>query len=303
MYQSIHTLRGLAAVMIVLLHAHPPWGSWQLLSGVPLFFVISGFVIFTATHGRPFDWREYACRRFLRIYPLWWISMAWFCGVTLMAFLDIVPDPRHIIESVILFPTQGAGNRIEPILFVGWSLFYEVLFYTLFGVAMALGRWWIALFVTTGLGALGVIFPFENFYFLVFTADYFFAFALGMVIAWAAAHNFRAPPWIALIGIAGILFEIREPLGVITWCAMIVAGAVGAQARWPRSRAADFLGTASYAIYLFHASVTVVLITLFPELHWLVIAALGLAFGCVAHLIFERPLLRWMRMLRVERLA
>src|SRR5690349_9010218 len=84
---SLQICRGLAALLVLLFHAtfmsqtyldyRPLDGVFRFgYSGVDFFFVLSGFIIFWAHHGElghPTALRPYVRRRFVRIYPLYWI--------------------------------------------------------------------------------------------------------------------------------------------------------------------------------------------------------------------------------------
>lgn len=61
----------------------------------------------------------------------------------------------------------------------------------------------------------------------------------------------------------------------------------------------DFLATASYAIYLFHFSVTYLFERGGASLHWAAIFMLGTLLGCAVHVLVERPLLKYLRTRRV----
>src|SRR5580693_2362423 len=83
----IQILRAVAAVSVICFHETVR--AVQLLNhtllanafafgvaGVALFFVISGFIIFTVHRndiGRPEMLRPYLIKRFIRIYPIYWI--------------------------------------------------------------------------------------------------------------------------------------------------------------------------------------------------------------------------------------
>lgn len=88
-------IRLLAATQVVVAHAvghtplvHqlPPWGkqvfdALMLLPGVPVFFVISGFLITQSYERNPADLKGYFWRRGLRIFPAMWVCLI----VTLIA--------------------------------------------------------------------------------------------------------------------------------------------------------------------------------------------------------------------------
>src|SRR3954463_12524943 len=148
----IQILRFFAALAVVAFHAlgAPPKGfevpdsalTFALSyggRGVVLFFVISGFVIFYATHRAKLTPAEFLRRRVERIVPLYFavIFAVTMLAITLPATFG-TPDwytPRHILKS-LAFIAFTDGNM--PVVYVGWSLEYEMYFYLSLAVLMAL---------------------------------------------------------------------------------------------------------------------------------------------------------------------
>src|SRR3954468_846871 len=109
--------------------------------GVDLFFVLSGFIIFYATHQAKLTPAEFLRRRVERIVPLYFFVIA---AVTILALALPAtfgtPDwytPRHILKSLAFIAfTDGE----MPVVYVGWSLEYEMYFYLVAALLMALTR-------------------------------------------------------------------------------------------------------------------------------------------------------------------
>jgi len=140
---SIQVCRGLAALLVVLAHLHNlevkyltsnRLGMLQYgVSGVDMFFVISGIVISAVTAGQQPDLKnaaKFLYQRFARVFPIYWIYSA----LVLAAFLHnpLLVNAEsghrvHILASFFLLPTD------MPMLLVqGWTLSYEVYFYSVF---------------------------------------------------------------------------------------------------------------------------------------------------------------------------
>ncbi len=112
------------------------------VAGVVLFFLISGYVIPFSVRGGRLDWRRFAVRRVLRIYPLLLAALA------LVAFAGWA----GALEQWRDLPQAGAGRWLanlllmqdfvgaQPILGVSWTLIFELAWYGLFAAALlALG--------------------------------------------------------------------------------------------------------------------------------------------------------------------
>lgn len=138
---SVQMLRALAAVAVVLHHV-PLFGNGAW--GVDLFFVISGFIMcyVTAKSGEHF-----LLKRAIRIIPLYWAGT-----IAVFAIAAVMPqllkatqaEPIHLIKSLLFIPFQK-GELVQPVLFLGWTLNYEVFFYLLFALSMAISHRWRAL--------------------------------------------------------------------------------------------------------------------------------------------------------------
>lgn len=143
--RSLESLRILAALLVVCAHL-PPYkipvlgqffGANLFLGsiGVDLFFVISGVVIglstvraVTGTMDRPL--RNFLVARFFRIFPLYWvvtaisIALLWQKGRPMPAW-------DELLHSLTLIPRLDNGQYVDPILSIGWTLQFEIFFYSL----------------------------------------------------------------------------------------------------------------------------------------------------------------------------
>jgi exopolysaccharide production protein ExoZ len=135
---SLQILRFLASTSVVYFHlfVSPNFGEF----GVDIFFVLSGFVIslVSNTQVRALD---FAIARSSRIIPAYWlVTTVIAIAVTFFPHL-FDPATRHsttfetYVKSLFFIPYFGARDY-KPILLVGWSLNYEMLFYLYFTIAL-----------------------------------------------------------------------------------------------------------------------------------------------------------------------
>ncbi len=142
-------LRGIAALAVLSHHvleesAHLFHGglSRSLVlagaSGVDIFFVISGFIMFytnTLRFGEAGAPQLFFKHRLLRIAPLYWICTA---AILVLHWMGLY---RHLVVSAISligsFLFIETGNTI---LGVGWTLNYEMYFYLIFAFSLAIKR-------------------------------------------------------------------------------------------------------------------------------------------------------------------
>ncbi len=152
--QSLQVLRALAVISISAAHIHRSTGFLMNRNinfmppklfdwGVDLFFIISGFIIFyvhRSDFGKPYKLREYLTKRFIRVYPAYWIA-----ALLVSPVFFIFPfigsgyerDFGVIIQSFLLIPQTHS-----PVLFVGWTLVHEIRFYLIFGLLIWLKKSW-----------------------------------------------------------------------------------------------------------------------------------------------------------------
>jgi exopolysaccharide production protein ExoZ len=331
----IQILRFIAAAAVVAFHAlgAPPKGfevaesaiSFALSyggRGVDLFFVISGFVIFYATHGSKLTPAEFLRRRVERIVPLYFfvIFAVTMLAITLPAIFG-APDwytPRHIIKS-LAFIAFTDGDM--PVVYVGWSLEYEMYFYLSLALLMALTRdaWrnMVVMFSTVAIvGQIpGVGAALGNYAF--FVDSMILEFVLGVIVG-SVFVNGRIGwpmPVAAACAIAALL--VTDPAnrvivsGIPAAC-LVAAAAYASRRRvdplWPE-RALARLGDASYSIYLAQVetvslaskAIAGLIPAITPLLLLVVTACIVIALGLALNILVERPLLKLCRRLGAPR--
>lgn len=291
---GIQLLRGLAAAMVVVCHgvmlmALPeffgsmPFPIIDLGSfGVCVFFVVSGFIIayvtLDARYQPKLDLRDFAWRRFIRIIPFMWVCVI---GYNVLSYVGTQRvEWLPMIRALVLFPV----GELKPN--VLWSLVHELIFYTLFAVAL-LGRhrrmWLLWLWFAAPLLVAGFVDWNGNWPGVEspLLAELTRVFLLGNLnganlqfgagFALALLHLRRLPitarrdgvslglvTGVAIaIGVAVEIVEIptgilRSALWTIPAVAIVWLGLISAQADGFMARFAKVLGDASFSIYLVH---------------------------------------------------
>jgi exopolysaccharide production protein ExoZ len=285
--RSIQVLRGLAACGVVFLHASgAQWGA-RGAAGVDLFFVISGFIM-ASIPKRP----SFLFDRFWRIYPLWWIALVpWI-------FLS-EPHPGYIdtfavSTSMTLLPVG------TPLLPVGWTLSFELLFYL--AVALSLRTGVKPLLAIFGLFLTGAVLTKATLFNFIGN-PMILEFLFGAMVAKLPRYSKAALPLLifACICLASAPtwiyppeFAMRAPASawrVLYWgvpSAMVVYACLSVETLFAHRlwNAAVLLGDASYSIYLFHLAVTDNLAR-----PWAVEFVLAIFAGLAAWRFIERPIL------------
>ncbi len=101
----------------------------QWFPGVPIFFVISGFLI-SRSWERSDDWKDYARKRALRIYPALWVQLA--AGILLAAAFGAITPTVATSRSFFLW-VLAQSSCIQ---------FYNPAFMRSFGLGVLNGSLW-----------------------------------------------------------------------------------------------------------------------------------------------------------------
>lgn len=254
--------------------------------GVDLFFVISGFVIYTSANrlnGRS-QALNFLWHRFRRINPIYYAATL----ITLIVWLPSfwrharpAPPDAQILTSAILFPVL---NNQLPILTQAWTLSFEWYFYFLFFLLILAGvqkKTKLLSAVLISLIILGWFLRRWPLGFLgLYTDPLIFEFLLGVGTAYLCQRwtpgkkSIQAILWLG-IGLSLTLMltgfynfeaipapEIRSLRYVHALCwgssaALVVTGCVllersGSTGFFQKHPLLLLLGDASYSIYLFH---------------------------------------------------
>ena len=121
--------------------------------GVVLFFIISGFIMVHTTLHKTNNLAEtiiFFIKRLTRIWPVYAIATLFYLFVHfgVIGFFQIENAASKLAASLLFLPLGGEMSPQfgPPLLVVGWTLNYEIYFYTVFGLSMLLGRWrWLGL--------------------------------------------------------------------------------------------------------------------------------------------------------------
>jgi exopolysaccharide production protein ExoZ len=294
---EIQWLRAIAATEVAICHSDlivKHFSDVSILSyawyrpfggvGVELFFIVSGYIMcMRAPAVRSFA--SFFASRITRIYPLYWFftTIAVVVGLIMPAWRlgGFDGETGDLIRSYLILPGWGF-----PILGVGWTLEYEMIFYLLVTAAIGLGltrrrQTVILAFVLAALGAVGCVLGQQTsgsaLGYHIFS-PYMFAFGVGWLIccmeqakrpvavgsavvfaAFAGTAVWLGPGW-------GDHLVLRISVATLVFAGFILAQGIF-QKNTRLNRAFWLLGDASFSLYLSH---------------WFVLSATGKALGVLA---------------------
>lgn len=323
---SLTILRAIAATNVIFFHVMSPTGRAFGEFGVDIFFVLSGFVIALVMDSRGMTAGRFLSDRIARIVPLYWLlTFAVFAG-TLVApalFNSTTADFGNLLKSLFFIPYRKDSGRIFPMLFVGWTLNYEMMFYLISTLSLVLLRRYRLLFISAAILAIyagAKLFAPNSAIGEFYSYERMFEFPLGFVAYLLWRQGIRMKPFVAAVivvvayawmafmqwtGQAGPqLLYFGAPSFLIVASSLSLESAVGTSVA---SRVAILVGNASYATYLSHPYCVEAARKLLPKIvhgfdvtspvgATLVIVG-ATAVGCLLYWFADRPLHKGARVL------
>jgi len=318
MIKNLQCLRAFAAINVVYFHtllASESYGiSVSILSiigtwgqnGVDIFFVLSGFVMIHTQIQKPKKIHEFYFSRLNRIVPIYWLITLFIVLIYFLLpdiFRNLTLDIKKIISS--LFFTSHIVTGTFPIISVGWTLEWEMLFYFIFG---------LSLFLKDIRKIIILIFLFMLLIFTFSKTLLIFEFFLGVLIGYTY-NKIKLSQIngliILIIGIILLLLSINSGFDpqkyllvagfkldrFFIWgipSAFIVLGAV--YYRQISNSFLIYLGDASYSIYLvqvltipfFYKFLTYFNIEINSNLLTILCLFLSVSFGCLFYSLIEK---------------
>ena len=315
MINNLQYLRAFAAINVVFFHIlltsaaydYSPdifvflsgWGE----NGVDIFFVLSGFVMLhTQLHNKR-DPISFMKSRIFRVVPIYWLATVTVAISYLIipesAFNSNSPSFAALLQS--LFFIRGAVTGYLPILPVGWTLEWEMLFYIIFSISLLFSNFkyiytsiFMMLFISTLISRNIIVLE----------------FIFGMLIAHFyhrhPNHHFLGKP-LTIMGCLGLIASIpidfdKEIFRVMIWgipSALIVMGAVYIQQF--NSPIFKLLGSASYSIYIIHFPIVSLYYKINSSINnnigenllAVILLLICIIIGSILYLFIEKPILNF----------
>ncbi len=334
----LDTLRGFAALWVVLFHcaegahlpallsAMPEWLTRTVFFsghlGVPVFFVLSGFVLARISAGKIDSWQSasrFLTQRLIRLSPPYYVAVL-IGTVLLLAKSHSGAGPAPEASQVLAHLTYTQVILgFDPLNTVFWTLAMEVQFYIAFalllwmaraaarrtrrvdldakfvGVAAALALLWPLHVIDTPLWRGGFV-------------GLWYSFLCGSLVAFSnnrsRSRELVALAHVAIVALIGVCLDDTFALATaIAALFIFVAERSPALARAASLAPLTALGLVSYSLYLFHNPVTSVAARvvrrfmpsgLASDVVLLAcVLAVCIAFAALMYVVIEKPAMRW----------
>jgi exopolysaccharide production protein ExoZ len=280
--RSLTALRAVAACTVVYFHIMSPTGHAFGEFGVDIFFVISGFVIAMVVNTKRQSPAPFLASRIARIVPLYWILTILVLGIAIARpnlLNSSTGSLSSFLMSLFFIPYKKANGLIHPLLFVGWTLNYEMAFYLIASMALFAreNKTIIISCLVFAVFALCRISGDSSTAVAFYSSERMLEFVMGMCAWEIFRRGFRVSPLLAAAAIIALYammaaFELNHatfsPLlrnGIPSFAMIILATSLETwfSNGW-FTRLITFVGDASYATYLSHPYVVEGFRRLFP---------------------------------------
>lgn len=293
---------------------------WQ---GVPIFFLLSGFLIWYSI-GRSRSFKEYALKRFWRLYPELWVAV-------LFEIIVIIAIYDHPIEwgSLALFAVSegtapfwvpdflndyGTGKPNAAL----WTIFCLVKFYVIafFMYKSLKGRsmwqWSIVLLALVGLGHLTAYLPaylppMLCFVYKQTTLPFLWLFAFGTFIAdwWGRGAKeliLRYWPFAFVVTVfvefSGIDIDCSDPAFgyFLIRCVSTLIWILGLAYTFPKFNIKTDI---SYALFLYHMTIVQILYT-YGYMHYPILIIVVMVVSCILAYFSTRYIGEWSKKRKLQ---
>ncbi|MBZ8180246.1 acyltransferase family protein [Oscillatoria salina] len=316
-------------------------------AGVDFFFILSGFIIFYV-HRHELgiqSWQKFKkfwLKRWIRIYPVYWIVT-----LAVLGLLIFVPSLAKAGDTNLFFLLKTfllIPQSTPPLLDVGWTLILIIFFYLIFSLSYLLKpKIYLPLVAILLLGSLtqfvpdisipaenpwiGTIFHSMNLEFalgclaaylvvtyplrhrktLLFVGAFFFIF-FGLLLSYGVIAEVQNLNILGIeLGINRVFFS-----GIPCFIMLIGAASLDINKGTDVPNFVNYLGDASYSIYLIHSPIISALTQIAAKLNLvnlignsliinLPIGIVSVGIGCVFYSIVEKPVVEFLRQIIVKK--
>ncbi len=326
--KELDAFRGIAALAVVIYHYttryNQIYDTTSLFNfhagwlGVPFFFILSGFVI-TLTVNKCKSPVEFLYRRFIRLYPTYWICLI--ITISILYLLNYNQLQIPMLDTIINFTMWHQFFEFRHVDGAYWSLLPELLFYCLMAFLMVFNKTNNVLVYNVPILILCFIHYFWPIPILwrFLNLHYVLLFMIG--ISFYNIYNGKKEKYYHSLIICNLvlslfMYQIAQPGHSIKFLLITFSAIVGLfylfvygkLKFFGNSRILVFLGVISYPLYLVHQNIGYIIINNFDKSFGLrnigiviaVFVSICLAYGVT--FFIEPPLKKNIRNIKLNRI-
>ena len=319
--KGLDTLRGIAAISVVLFHftsryqtnyGHPsiPLFSFpQGFRGVDLFFIVSGFVIFMTLDNTRHS-LDFVVSRFSRLFPAYWVSMiATFVVVLIFGLPGKEVSIRDFLLNFTMLPDLLHAQAVDG---AYWTLEIELFFYTLMLLlfrAQLIGyihyilmAWLCMRLMTYAMSNSGIHVSYLFSHLLIL--PYIALFGTGMMLYRLHRDTINRTKAYAVLAACLSVIAVTEPAeGIVVpvLASITILMLSHGKLIFFSNRILVFFGTISYPLYLLHENIGFVImrslysVGISPAAVVAITFSVMIACATAVNVLIEQPAQRWIR--------
>lgn len=315
---SVQQLRGIAVLLVVLFHMTTKLrdnGFWQYgfsigMSGVDIFFVISGFIMMLISK-RESNFFIFLLKRVVRIYPVYLIVATIF--ILMFYSFPSISNAHNLDKKFSLLNTLTLLPIDNNIVMVGWTLSYELFFYLVFAICMqfSIRKEFSISFAILCFFILGRLF---NNDFLSNSVMFEFVLGVFSYVLYKELSFPRSAVVKFLMIFISVSWMYYSPVGIrffdLGIPSFIIFNSYVSLFKNAGAGVLSTIGDASYSIYLTHLlSISAIFLIGHrflglnnPVILYILMLLPALVFGIIFHLFVEKPIINYLNS-RTKRLV
>jgi len=330
MIYTLQIYRAMATILVVLYHSYLMMNNYYIdkssvynifkfgHSGVELFFVLSGFIIYFIHRNDESHYLNtvlvFMKKRIVRIFPAYWVVLFTFLPIYFLfpSFGDeYYRTLTSVLHSILLFPQDNHYHVT-----VAWTLSHELLFYFIFSVSLFFRNnlFYIMFFWGLLIVTFNYLIPFnvESFYLNFLFSEYNLLFLFGVLSSYLSKNIkykyffiFGLLSYFIVSYLDNYILDKDDLIVLYGLSASVVllnAHSDKLNLSLSKCRLLVVIGNASYSIYLLHYFIISFISKvikyyslqgyLFNEVIFIVFLLFSLFFGVLFHYVIELKLIK-----------
>lgn len=322
MIDNIQTLRAIAAILVVAFHSVisakiynlstdfflnvDVWGA----AGVDIFFIISGFIMVYIQLKKKKKPLEFIVDRAERIVPLYWFLTFGIASLLIIfpqAFRELQISIEYFLKSLFFISSYDGKH---PILYVGWTLEYEMLFYLVFAISLFAKNLNVSVSISIIVLSFLVYLGLND-----IVIEFIYGMLVGIIFSKIKIHFNNILILVAIVAGFSLLIlnmDSKLPRSIIWGLPSLLIFLGFLYLKPIKNKILATLGNASYSIYLVQvfsipvcykifSKIPEINIIFINELYVILCCAVSVISGVLLHFLIEKPIAKLIKKLKFKK--